>query len=560
MGEAKLRHETPLISVLVPYRGKPDALAACIKSLLATPDARIEVLVAYDDDDDTRQMALGLTREIWDGSHIGAILDSRLRSCLWERPPTLGEKLNKLSREARGDILWFIAQDYTIEGIDWPTRFREAVQALPSGVGVLFPKDDQHPDHASFPLITRQMMEITGFFMAPWFPYWFIDTWWDELGVLSGIHREIDVTVQHQGSRGRSIGIRDLKFWLDFFEHTRVLRAKDAREMCKIAGLDVSQLVPRMNECGARIGKLHDPAMIAAWEANSEGNLADSYAETKEAARVLMESLKPTNDAIRQKRATRVALCVPSTNSWCAPTATAVAALSAYSAMQGIDLMIINLQGSMITASRNNTVQAALAENMDYLMWIDSDMVFPPDALHRLLAHDKDIVGATYNKKVAPYETLGRLLGEPPPGGMGDVKLWPAATLPGGMMLVKADVYRAIQWPAYFETYRWGMGLVDGFEAFKIMMRNSFGAVPSEEALDALADSELAAWLRQQSYLLGENGEPHFYFSEDLNFCRKARRAGFKIHCDLELTYQMVHLGTNEVTCKPPPALAQAAE
>lgn len=46
--------------------------------------------------------------------------------------------------------------------------------------------------------------------------------------------------------------------------------------------------------------------------------------------------------------------------------------------------------------ARNSLVKMALETNPDYLLFIDSDMLMPADALDRLISLDKDIVSALY--------------------------------------------------------------------------------------------------------------------------------------------------------------------
>lgn len=246
----------------------------------------------------------------------------------------------------------------------------------------------------------------------------------------------------------------------------------------------------------------------------------------------------------------RVMLSLPSGRTWEARTATAVAGLATYSALHGIQIGIANLEGSMITKQRNDLVQMAIDQNMDYIMWIDTDMIMPPDALLRLLAHDKQVVGATYNKRVPPYETLGRLKGERPEdlrkGG-----LFEAEAMPGGFMLVKTDVYRRIGWPYYWETYQWPGD--SGVGSLKEYLRNSWHETVPDVALNELDKClVLSSWLQAQ--YADDKTRPRWnYYSEDLNFCRKLIKHGIEMYCDLSLTFQMVHLGTLEVTCQPPP-------
>lgn len=244
----------------------------------------------------------------------------------------------------------------------------------------------------------------------------------------------------------------------------------------------------------------------------------------------------------------KVLVCLPSGRTWEARTATAVAGLCTFSALHGIQISIANLEGSMISKQRNDLVKMGLDNGFDYLMWIDTDMIMPPNAMMRLLSHNKDIVGATYNKRVPPYETLGKLKG-PKPEDIGKGGLHEADLMPGGFMLIKLDVYRKVGWPYYWETYQWSGN--DGVESLKTYLRDNYFELPSEEALASLNDAKpLVEWLNKMQKDYGHRWE---YYSEDLNFCRKLRKIGLQIYCDLDLTFEMVHLGTLEVTCKPPP-------
>lgn len=248
------------------------------------------------------------------------------------------------------------------------------------------------------------------------------------------------------------------------------------------------------------------------------------------------------------KNLPRVMIGVPSGRTWEARSATAIAGISTFTALHGYTVGITCLEGSMITKQRNDMVKFAQMGKFDYLASFDSDMIWPPDTLVRLLKHDKDIVGATYNKRVKPYETLGKLKGEKPINAMQLGGLQEAELLPGGCMLVKIGVYEKMGWPWYWETYDWPGET--GTDALKAYLRDSYASRPPEELLDELDGTDLAKWLDAMRGVTGGTGWN--YFSEDLNFCRKARKNGFRLWCDLDLTYQGVHLGTLDVTCKKP--------
>lgn len=64
--------------------------------------------------------------------------------------------------------------------------------------------------------------------------------------------------------------------------------------------------------------------------------------------------------------------------------------------------------GSLVYDSRNALAANALKMEADYVLWLDSDMVFPPDVLERLMKdRDKgDIITAVYYRRVAPYSPV----------------------------------------------------------------------------------------------------------------------------------------------------------
>lgn len=64
------------------------------------------------------------------------------------------------------------------------------------------------------------------------------------------------------------------------------------------------------------------------------------------------------------------------------------------------DVFIVG--SSMLTESRHRLVAEALAWGADYMLWLDADHTFPPDALLRLWSHNKAVVGCNYSRRVMP--------------------------------------------------------------------------------------------------------------------------------------------------------------
>ena len=78
--------------------------------------------------------------------------------------------------------------------------------------------------------------------------------------------------------------------------------------------------------------------------------------------------------------------------------------LASYSQSKGIQVLSINPKCSIIQMSRFLGVEAALANSADKILFIDSDQTFPHNALERLIASGKDIVGTASLTRVEPIQ------------------------------------------------------------------------------------------------------------------------------------------------------------
>jgi hypothetical protein len=65
--------------------------------------------------------------------------------------------------------------------------------------------------------------------------------------------------------------------------------------------------------------------------------------------------------------------------------------------------------GQPIDISRNIAVSKALQMNARYLLFIDSDIVFPGDTLEKLLSYRLPVVGAAYRSRGPPYNVVANV-------------------------------------------------------------------------------------------------------------------------------------------------------
>lgn len=139
-----------------------------------------------------------------------------------------------------------------------------------------------------------------------------------------------------------------------------------------------------------------------------------------------------------------------------------------------------------VVAARNEITRAALAiPEVTHLAWIDDDMVFTPDALMRLMGHQRLIIGGLCHSRRQPY--MPTLIQGLPLGQQSDLPLSYQYDYPEGLVEVEATG-----------------------AAFLVVARQVF---------DAIAKSGEAPW-DQAGY------------GEDVSFCRRARAAGFNIWVD----------------------------
>lgn len=159
--------------------------------------------------------------------------------------------------------------------------------------------------------------------------------------------------------------------------------------------------------------------------------------------------------------------------------------------LQKVGDCVLSLQmGSLIYTSRNNLAQMAIQMDVDYVFWLDSDMVFEPDTLVRMMdtlkKNDYDILTGLYFRRVPPYTPV---------------------------LFDKLDIIRdkICSWKEFheipaepFEVGGCGFGCV-------LMKADVFYDVQSKH---------------------GNMFAPIANNGEDIAFCWRARDCGFKIYCD----------------------------
>lgn len=196
------------------------------------------------------------------------------------------------------------------------------------------------------------------------------------------------------------------------------------------------------------------------------------------------------------------------------------------------------MPGTLVDKARNECVRALLSEpNADWLLFIDGDMTFPPDALLRLLQsaygemRHADAIGAYCSLRgdlALPTLDLGSGTWESifPGAGLLEVIRTGAA-----FILVKKHVYQALSDPWYCLRVPARpidfMQEVDGFARQKFDGINPFANLPNAE-WERLMQCAIEDPSSAGAFTPAEVGE-------DSNWADRVRAAGFRIFVDTNI-------------------------
>lgn len=162
---------------------------------------------------------------------------------------------------------------------------------------------------------------------------------------------------------------------------------------------------------------------------------------------------------------------------------------------KGYDFFLQIGKRMMIHNSRNIAVEWAIANDMDYILWLDDDMVIDKakDLFTTLIKHDKDIVAPLFFQRRPPYLPL----------------------------LFKRNIY--------------ANGIYTTFDNILDYPKNELVKVDGVGFGCALIKIEVFKKLQSPHFVMGNT------FGEDLYFCNNAINAGFEIYCDTSI--QVGHIG-----------------
>lgn len=174
-----------------------------------------------------------------------------------------------------------------------------------------------------------------------------------------------------------------------------------------------------------------------------------------------------------------------------------------YTQKQGHEVKYVNEHGGLYDA-RDRICSRTIRDKYDYMLQIDSDMTFPPDALCRLLDRDLDVVTGVYVGKQEGHKPV--LFTEL---HKDDENAGPYSRKHGLKELMKDEVFPIV-------------GAGAGF----LLVR---------EHILRIMKIHLHEWFR-----------PYDGLGEDVSFCQRCNELGIKIYADQ--SFRMGHIKYHEYT------------
>jgi hypothetical protein len=201
------------------------------------------------------------------------------------------------------------------------------------------------------------------------------------------------------------------------------------------------------------------------------------------------------NSSIWDVKPTKLSILVPTRTTVDTQFAYCLSQLLTTTREAGIDAYLFFDSSTILLNQRHNLIKKAIEVKSDYVLWIDSDMMFPPTVALRLLEHNKDVVACNYMRRSKPLKTVAYT-------DLNDWNSWVPMELFDelvkvegvgmGCMLMKLDVFDKIDKP-YFE--------------------------------------------------FGYKEDTEDYYGEDFNLLEKIRKVGYEIFIDTQLSLMIKHVG-----------------
>lgn len=147
----------------------------------------------------------------------------------------------------------------------------------------------------------------------------------------------------------------------------------------------------------------------------------------------------------------------------------------------------VRIPGGSLPINRNTIIDLAIKENFTHICLFDDDLLFAPDTVMRLLAHDKDVVA--------------------------------------GLCVDRNPPFRAYVWDSIDARGKLGFAEIQGNGLRKVLAVGAAGIL-IKTAVFKLLDKPYF-----EHHFVGEE-----FWGDDINFCKSLINASIDVYCDTDIT------------------------
>ena len=163
------------------------------------------------------------------------------------------------------------------------------------------------------------------------------------------------------------------------------------------------------------------------------------------------------NSSIWDGKTCKLSILVPTRDTVHSHFSYCLAQLMKTTSEMGIDTYLFYDSSTILLNQREKLIEKAKEVKSDYVLWLDSDMMFPSTTALRLLEHNKDIIACNYMKRTKGDKTVAYT-------DVSDWDTWlPLDKIDGlvkvegvgmGCMLMKTNVFSKLIKPYFEFTYK----------------------------------------------------------------------------------------------------------
>jgi hypothetical protein len=160
------------ISILIPTKKRIFNIKNVIHTIFITANQKekIEIIFYVDSDDNESQ------------NHIDSYNNKNIRWVTTQKKVLFSDMWNYCYKDSKGKYLMLCGDDVTFQTANWDMVVKEIFLSYKDRIVYVVPYDG----HANGNLgvhgfLSKEWINVVGYFTPPYFSYWYVDTWIDEI-------------------------------------------------------------------------------------------------------------------------------------------------------------------------------------------------------------------------------------------------------------------------------------------------------------------------------------------------------------------------------------------